>query len=66
MADGKMVKGERNMLDIFADGLSNTILHNAEKYDNMGIFINKTRYVKLTNRWIVMVEEDNNDGNSKG
>ena len=53
MADGKEIVGEREMLDTFMDGWSNTLIHNYKKYDLSGAEIGSGKKIKLSNKWIV-------------
>jgi hypothetical protein len=56
MADGKEIVGEREMLDTFMDGWSNTLIHNYKKYDLNGAEIGSGKKIKLSNKWIVSEE----------
>ena len=63
MADGKVIIGERHILDVFADGWGTTMIHNYEKFDDNGILLSKGRLVKVMNKWIVL-EEGGKDAES--
>lgn len=56
MADGKEIVGERELMDTFMDGWSNTLIHNYTKYDISGAKIGQGKKIKLSNKWIVSEE----------
>jgi hypothetical protein len=56
MADGKEIVGERELMDTFMDGWSNTLIHNYTKYDISGAKIGQGSKIKLSNKWIVSEE----------
>ena len=61
MADGKEIRGTRGFRDMFDDGWTNTTLRNATIRTPEGTLLSQPKKVKITNRWIVMVESDSTD-----
>lgn len=61
LADGKVLKGTRRWYDAFWDGWSASVIHDVEIYSPDGLLLSKSGFVKVTNRWIVMREEDTVD-----